>query len=162
VTQTQTQAQTQIRKTIEFLVENLRQGKSIQKAIKEIVAKRPLKEEWEVNVYRIADAIDTIRLRFEKRFSDEKVPDYEKKAFETVIEILTKTVLPKAVELENAFKDFPIEIKLLTKNYEDIELCVSLSQYIDKTKFSAFREIVRKLGLKYDGYGGNCVQVLKL
>jgi hypothetical protein len=156
------ETQTQIRKTIEFLVENLRQGKSIRKAIKEIVAQRPLKEEWEMNVYRIADAIDTIRLRFEKRFSDEKVPDYEKKAFEAVIEILTKTVLPKVEELEKAFKDFPIEIKMLAKNYEDIELCVSLTKYIDREKFNAYREITKKLQLKYDGQGGNCVQVFKL
>jgi hypothetical protein len=155
----QTQVQTSIRKTIEFLIENLRQEKSIQKAIKERV---PLKEEWEANVYRIAGAIDTIRLRLMKRFEDEKVPDYEKKAVEKVIEILTNIVLPKATELENAFKDFPIEIKTCTRNSEDIELCVSLTKYVDKEKFSAFREIVKKLGLKYDGYGGNCVQVFKL
>jgi hypothetical protein len=155
----QTQTQTSIRKTIEFLVENLKQGKSIQKAIKERV---PLKEEWEANVYRIASTVDTLRLRLMKRFEDEKVPDFEKKAVEKVIEILTNIVLPKAIELENAFKDFPIEIKTITRNYEDIELCVSLTQYVDKSKFSAFRDVVKKLQLKYDGYGGNCVQVFKL
>jgi hypothetical protein len=158
----QTQTQTQIRKTIEFLVENLKQGKSIQKAIKERIHTSPLKEEWEMNVYRIASAVDTIRLRLEKKFEDEKIQDYEKKAVEKVIEILTNVVLKKAVELENAFKDFPIEIKMLTKNYEDIELCISLSQFIDRNKFNAFRDVVKKFGLKYDGHGGNCVQVFKL
>jgi uncharacterized coiled-coil DUF342 family protein len=162
MTQTQTPNLTQIRKTIEFLVENLRQGKAIKEIIKEIIAKRPLKEEWEMNVYRLADFIDTLRLRFEKRFSDEKVHDPRRKAADTLIEILTKTVLPKVEELEKAFKDFPIEIKMLAKNYEGIELCVSLTEYIDGEKFNAYREIAKKLQLKYDGQGGNCVQVLKL
>jgi CRISPR/Cas system-associated exonuclease Cas4 (RecB family) len=142
-TQTQT-SKTQIYKTIEFLIENLKQGKSIQDAIRE---RTPFKEEWEVNVYRIASTIDTLRIKM---------------GIEKAIEILTNIVQPKAIELENAFKDFPIEIKTYTKDHEDIELCVSLTQYIDKTKFNAYRENVRKHQMRYDGYGGNCLQVFKL
>jgi hypothetical protein len=143
--QTQTQSnQSQIKKVIEFLVENLRQGKSIQDVIKE---RTPFKEEWEVNVHRISSAIDKLVIKV---------------GVEKVIEILTNVVLQKAVEIENAFKDFPIVIKTYTRNYEDIELCVSLSQFIDKEKFNAYREIAKKLNLRYDGYGGNCTQVFKL
>jgi hypothetical protein len=112
-----------------------------------IKERTPFKEEWEANIYRIAGAIDTLTIKLKS---------------ERVIEILTNIVLPKAIELENAFKDFPVVIKTHTKRYEDIELCVSLTQYIDKEKFNEFREIVKKLNLRYDGYGGNCTQVFKL
>jgi len=111
-------------------------------------------------VYRIAGAIDTIRLRLAKKFEDEKVPDPDGKAYEKLIEILTN-VEHEIEKIEKSLSNYPITIFLTTSLYEDIQVCVNLAKFIDWQKFNEYRNAVKSLGLKYNGEA-NCKQVFKL
>jgi hypothetical protein len=131
-----------------------------KKNIRKTIANYPMKEEWELNVYRASNVIDTAKLRLMKKFEDEKVPGAEEKAVEEVVGILS-AVMAKVEEMARALEGFPIEIISYSSNGQDLNICVDLVQYVDKQRFSKYLELARKLGLKYMGRG-NCVQVLKL
>jgi hypothetical protein len=158
-TQTQTQIQNQVqawRKAVEFMITCLKEKKNIRKTI----ANYPMKEPWEIIVYRTSSIIDAIKLKLMKKFEDEKVPVYEEKAVEETIKLLN-VVMAKVEELAKVFTDFPIEIVSYSSSGQDLNICVDLTQYIDKQRFSKYLELTKKMGLKYMGRG-NCVQVLKL
>ena len=131
-----------------------------RKNIRKTIANYPMKELWEIIVYRTSNIIDTMKLKLMKKFEDEKVPSYEEKAIEEVVKLLN-VVMTKVEELAKTFTEFPVEITSYSSNGQDLNICVDLTQYIDKQRFSKYLELTKKMGLKYMGRG-NCVQVLKL
>jgi len=132
----------------------LRHRKSVWESISRIVPDNL--EEWSWFVYRIAQYVDHLVFELGAKLGDEG------KAYVKLAEVFEKVVAPEIERIEKSLRGLPITIYLASGGmYNEIYVCVDLVERIDKQRFEEYRNIVKRLGLKYTGIA-NCKQLYKV
>jgi len=154
-TQSQTQIQTQIQtfeKAVEFLKSQLTQeGVTIKLST-------PLKEEWELIVYKVKNSIEHLVLKKAKEYEEQNEKDPLRRAKEDILKRISK-VEEVAMMMEKELKAYPIKFMLnIDADNNKIYVCVTLNKYIDRKTFNDFVNITKKIGLIYIS-GMNCKEI---
>lgn len=139
---------------VEFIINCLRHRKSVWESISRIVPDNL--EVWSWFVYRIAQYIDHLVFKLGVKLGNKD------KAYEKLAEVFEKVIAPEIERIEGSLRGLPITIYLASGDmYDEIHVCVDLVERIDKQRFEEYRNIVKKLGLKYTGTA-NCKQLYKV
>jgi len=153
--QNQTNAQNPIQtleKALEFLKTQLSQeGVSIK-------LPTPLREEWELIVYKVKNQLEYLILKKAKKYEEEGEENPLRKAKS---EILEKVLKAKeiATEIEKELKTYPIKFMLnIDVDSDKIYLCVTLNKYVDRKVFNSFVDTTKKIKLTYIS-GMNCKEI---
>jgi len=156
-TQTQTQVQNQnsiqiFEKAVEFLKNQLSQeGVTIKLST-------PLKEEWELLVYKVKNSIEHLILKKAKKYEEEDEKDPLRKAKED-IRILLNKAKEMAIEIQKELKEYPIKFELrIDADNDKVYVCCSLSRYVDKKIFNEFVNATKRINLVYI-FGMNCKEI---
>jgi len=153
--QNQTNAQNPIQtleKVLEFLETQLSQeGVAIKLST-------PLREEWELLVYKVKNQLEYLILKTAKRYEENDEKDPLKKAKNEIMKRISKAK-EVAMMIEKEFKEYPIKFMLnVDADNDKIHVCVALNKYVDRKTFNDFVNTTKRIGLIYIS-GMNCKEI---
>jgi len=118
----------------------------------------PLREEWQLLVYKIKNNIEYLIMRKAKEYEEKDEEDPLRKAKEDILKKILKAK-EMAVMIEKEFKEYPIKFELnIDVDNNKMYVCITLNRYVDKRIFNEFVNLSRKIGLVYIK-GMNCREI---